>query len=400
MIAASDEEDGSSSDESFMDIFGLPPTKTTAPAASESNPLRRSARNQLCVTPQAKRMATAQEFHSSPLTIQSKRKKYDFESLLALNEQDGQARASAQRFAALLDQEKREKEAEKQALLDLDNASGEAMSLSQSTEDEGTTARKLKERMMESAVAAVARGEDEDEDGGAAGGMRVARALERADVGGRSKAYYFFEQTEPESALSTVMGRPFPAADATGVWSILADKQDRARHFQSGLPFDIQHHFKNIPDEIFLWVLDEVCSETRRDLAAEYVKLLRICEAQIERLVTPARLQQCFRSLGATKDVERLASHITQRTQSSDPYARQNWLCVENFLKLMGEASTSFSAATRTTAMQILLRLGMDPVAVENFGLLHEWRWTVDLIARSVRSSGWPSFVSGRVNLG
>lgn len=373
--------------------LGIFAPKTTAPAATGPKPARSSARNQPCVTPRAKRMATAREFHSSPLTIQAKRSKtLDFASMLALNEKDNQARLSAQRFTALLDQEKREKDAEKQALLDLGDSGGDPMSLSQSTEDEGTAARKLKERMMESAVA---HGED-DEKEGAAGDMRVARALERADVGASSKAYYFFEKNEPESALST--GQPFPTADATGVWSILADTQDRASHFQSGLPFDIQQHFKNLPDEIFLWVLDAVCSETRRGLAAEYVKLLRVCESQVGRLVTPDRLQQLFRSLGATRDVQHLSSPISERRQSNDPYPRRNWLCVENFLKLMGEVSTSFSPCTCTTAMQILLRLGMDPVAVENFGLLHEWRWTVDLVARSVPSSDWPSFVSGCVN--
>lgn len=409
MIAASDDEDDDSSAEwlqnPFDEIKPLEPTvSTTALPVKQSTPPRRSARNHPIVTPRAKRTATAQDFLSSPLTIQSKRKKYDFATLVALNEQDGAARASAQRFSALLEQEKKERERDTQMLdVHADNGvgatSGGAMSLSQETDDEGATARKLKERMMQSAVAAAARGEDEDEEEGAQGGMRIAKALQRADVGGRPKAYHFFEQTEPDHAISVVTGRPFPTADAKGDWSILADKQDRARHFQSGFLFDIQQHFKNIPDEIFLWVLSEVTSETRRVLAAEYVKLLRICGSQMERLVTPVIMKQLFRSLGATKDIQNLTSHITTRVESSDPYPQRNWLCLENFLKLMGVSAVSFSPSTRTTAMQILLRLGMDPVAMENFGMLNEWRWTVDLVVRSVPSSDWTSFVSKAVNL-
>lgn len=377
-----------------------PTASAAAPTASNTAPLGRSSRNHPCVTPRAKRTATAQEFHSSPLTIQSKRKKYDFATLIALNEEEEATRASAQRFSALLEREKKGKEAEKQKLDghtdddDDDDSSGGGKGLSQSAEDEGAAARQLKERMLEDALAAAARGEDEDEEGGSAGGMRVVRALERADVGGRLTSYYFFEQSEPKATLSAVAGRPFPTAAANGMWAILADAQDRARHFQSGFLFDIQLQFKNIPDEIFLWVLDEMCSETRRDLASEYVKLLRVCESQMERLVTPARLKQLFRSLGATRDVEGLSSHITLRAEPSDPYSRRDWLCLENFLQLMGVSSSSFSPSTRTACMQILLRLAMDPIAVENSGLVHEWRWTVDLVARSVPSSDWTSFVS------
>lgn len=392
VIAASDDEEGYSTDESFLNIFNVPPRKTTAPTTSPTAGKRKSPRNHPCVTPRAKRIATANEFPSSPLTIQSKRKMYDFAALLELNQEDEKTRASAQHFAALLEQEKKEKELEKLGF-EGQADSGQGTNLSLRAEDEGTSARQLKDRMLESAAAAAACGEDEDESG-APGGMRVVRALERADIGARPKAYYFFEQGEPEGAVSIVVGRPFPTAAATGPWAILADKQDRARHFQSGFPFDIQRLFKNIPDEIFIWVLDEVCSETRRDLSAEYVKLLGLCEAQLKQLVTPERLMQLFRSLGATKDVERLTLPITLREETSDPYPHRNWLCLENFLKLIGEISTSFSAPTRTVAMQILLRLGMDHVALQSFGLLHEWRWTVDLLARSVPSADWTSFVS------
>lgn len=400
MIKASDDED-ESSDEDFLDIFaGIQPRVTAAPpAAPAARPLRRSPHNHACVTPRAKRIATAQEFHSSPLTIQRKPKQYDFATILALTEEDEASRVSAQRFTALLEEEKKEKEREQRALngyADIDDeefdAGGEPMSLSQEAEDESAAARRLKERMRESAVAAAVHGvHDDDEGEGGPSGMRVVRALDRADLGGRAKTYYFFEQTEPEA---NVVGRTFPTAAAKDVWAILKDTEDRGRHFQSGFLFDLQKMFKNMPDEIFLWVLDEVCSETRRDLAAEYAKLLRLCNSQMERVLTPDRLKQLFRSLGATRDVERLNSHITLRTESGDPYSRRNWLCLENFLKLMGEGAASFNSATRTTAMQILLRLGMDPVAMENFGMLHEWRWTVDLVARSVPSRDWAGFVS------
>lgn len=415
VIAASSDEDGFASDDSSLpDIFSIgeprksknnatgnsPNAKNTASAAAARRPLH----NNPCVTPRAKRTAMAHEFHSSPLTIQAKRHKYDMATLLAFNEKDEATRASAQRFSALLEQDKRERERELEGQsADVKkggrhNKGGEedGDDDEEDEEDEGKAARQLKERMLESAVAAASRGEAENDEGsgsGDAGKMRIVRALERADVGRGPRSYYFFEQTEPDNTTS-VVGRPFPTASAEGVWAILADKQDRTRHFQSGFPFDIQQQFSNIPDEIFLWVLDEVCSERRKDLAAEYVKLLRICEDQVERLLTPVRLQQLFGNLGATKDIQHLSSPVTLREESTHPYLNRNWSCIENFLQLIGEVSRSFISSTRTTAMQLLLRLGMDSVALENFGLMPMWRWAVDLVARSVPSTEWTNFVS------
>lgn len=317
---------------------------------------------------------------------------------MALNQQYESACASSRRFAELLDQEKKGKTVAKQALhdhTDGDNADNDA-----STEDEATAARCLKERMIKSAIATAASKEGEEEEDGVPGGMRVARALERADVGDQPRSYFFFEQGESERSLPTIVGKPFPKAAAKYFWSILENPKDRTRHFLSGLPFDIQTQFGNIPDEIFLWVLDAMCTETRRDLATEYVKLLKACGSQLERLVTSDRLKQLFRNLGATKDVERLTSRITLQTEFTDSYSRRNWLCLENFLKFLAESSTSLSPSTRATAMQILLRLAMDPVALENVGLLQEWRWTVDLIARSVPGVDWMSFVGRPICIG
>lgn len=219
--------------------------------------------------------------------------------------------------------------------------------------------------------------------------MRIVRALERTDIGGDSRRYYFFEQKEPDL---DVVGRRFPKEKAKGAWAILGGAQDRARHFASGFPYSIQKKLGNMPDEIFLWVLDEVCSERRRPLQVEYRKLLSICHDQTQRLVTPTLLRQLFKNLGATKDVDELMARVTLREEASSPYPNRNWTCVENFLELLGAMADHLSPTTRLTAMQILLRLGMDGIAVENFGYAQKWREATDLVARSVPDEQWTSF--------
>lgn len=383
IIAASDDDFSDSDDDSLPDILmrnsGPAQSRQTGPAGTSG--AAPSAPLSLLATPRAKRTAAAHEFHSSPLTIQSKKQKQnrDMEALLEFARKDEETRVSAQRFSAMLEQE-----AEMQRR-------GAAAGDQEDEEDEpGTESRAaaaLKEHILEAATAA-AKSDGADEDG-AQNKMRVVRALQRAQVGGAKKVYYFFEQDEPEP---DIVGRKFPGSKAKGPWAVLDDAQDRGRHFASGFPYDIQKKLGNLPDEIFLWILDEVCSERRKTLQSEYIKLLSICTDQTARLVTPALLQRLFRQLGATKDVNNLMRPITLREEISNPYPGRDWSCVESILDLVGAVACHLTPASRSTAMQILLRLGMDSLAVENFGFTQKWRQAVDLVARSVPHVDWTSF--------
>lgn len=379
VIAASDDELDDSDDDSLPDILmrnsGPTAPRQTRPAraagAAPSAPLS------LLATPRAKRTAAAHEFHSSPLTIQSKKQKQDMQSLLEYARKDEETRASAQRFSAMLEQE-----AEMQRRSAAPGEDGE-----EEHGQEGRAAAALKEHILEAATAA-AKDEGGDEDG-TENKMRVVRALQRAEVSSARKVYYFFEQDEPEP---DVVGSKFPRAKAKGPWAVLDDAQDRGRHFASGFPYDIQKKLRNLPDEIFLWILDEVCSERRKALQSEYVKLLSICNDQTTRLVTPALLQKLFRQLGATKDVDNLMGPVTLREEFRHPYPSRDWSCVESMLDLVGAMARHLTPAARSTAMRILLRLGMDSLAVENFGFTQRWRQAVDLVARSVPDADWTSF--------
>lgn len=374
VIAASDDEFSDSDDDSLPDILrrNNAPTLPKLPRPAAAAP----APPGLLATPRGKRTAAAHEFHSSPLTIQSKKQKQDMKSLLEFARKDEEIRASAQRFSAML---------EKEAKMQRGGAAGDDQQ--QDEGQEGRAAAALKEHILEAATAA-ANGDGEDEDG-AENKMRVVRALQRAEVGSARKLYYFFDQVEPDP---DVVGRKFPKAKAKGPWAILNDAQDRGGHFASGFPYDIQKKLGNLPDEIFLWILDEVCSERRKTLQTEYVKLLSICNDQTSRLVTPALLQQLFRNLGATKDVDKLMGPVTFREEIPNPYPGRDWSCIECSLDLLGAMAFDFTSATRSTAMRILLRLGMDSLAVENFGFTQKWRQATDLIARSVPDGDWTAF--------
>lgn len=388
VIAASDDDDDlGSSDSDLPDMMAA-----IVPKRSVADP---------CVTPRAKRTATQNKgaLFDSPLSIRKKHK-YDLAALARMNNQDEEKMASELRVKEMEERGKKEaverqKEAAVRRAADNEDDDEDEDEDGDGYESDGEEAeekagKELKRRLLES-VKAEADAAEEDEE--SRGKMRVLRALERAaDAGTGRKTFYFFEQAEP-AAKGLVVGNAFPVAEAKGPWKILADKQDRVRHFQSGLPFDIQRMFGNLPDEIFLWVMNALCQERRMDLAAEYAKLLRTCDDHVHRLVTPALLQQLFKNLGATNQACQLSSAVALTDEAKDPYLDRSWPCLEHVLGLLGWVANALESGSRTTAMQILLRLGMDNVAVENFGLAQEWRWTVDLLARSVPARDWTSFV-------
>lgn len=238
-------------------------------------------------------------------------------------------------------------------------------------------------------IKASTKGADEDE---AANKARILKALDRTQVKSTRKRYYFFNQEEaPTSALGR---RPFPKEAAKGPWKILEDAKHRQIHFQSGMPYGIQEHMGGLPDEIFLWILEEVSFETNYDLRTEYVKLLSICHMQISRLVTPDRLRQLFANLGATKDIDNLEAAVGFRDEDSNPYTDRDWSRVRSILNLVASTSSYLNPNVLGTGMQILLRFGMDGIALENFGLTQDWRQAAESVARAVPNPAWSTFVS------
>lgn len=379
VIAGSDdEEDGFGSDDSddLPDVFDIGGPRRSAPLRKSS---RNHKSNNVLATPRRPRSGPAMDtFLSSPLTIQSKKRKFDLAELLRI---DGEDKA-AQSFVEKMAEEEAKRQARNEASVEHDDDNADI--------DEGEALEKL-QKVAQDTVAAGAANKDEVDQ--TAMTTQVSRVLVQSSGKNSRPGYLFFDESATSEGRGLTVENPFPVDKAEGAWAILAEKEDRTRHFQSGLPYEIQGWYQ-MPDELFLWILDEVCYETRRDVAAEYVNLLGLCEEQMRRLVTPAVMQKCFRHLGASKDVEKLASPIKVKKDVGEPYQSRNWTCLEKFLCLLETVAGFLQLDTLITTMQILLRLGMDRIAVENFGLAQEWRWTMDMIARSVPEDEWTNFVS------
>ena len=342
-----DEDDDGSDDDSLPDIFAVHKRPSPVPTPRRENP---------CVTPKAKR--TAMEFHSSPLTIMPKHK-YDMKALISHARKDDAAEASAQRLTALRDRDREEEESK-------------------------DIAAALRDHILES--------HDGNDEEGARSKMKLVRALERAEVANAEKRFYFFDLKESDS--SAVSRTPFPKTAAKGVWSFLRDPKERQSNFIVGQPHVIQSRKQNLPDEIFLWILDELASERSNQLQDAYVNLLGQCPQQVHRLLGQERLISLFSNLGATQDIKDLSSPINFIEEASQPYAGRDWSCLRATLAFITRAAADLDANSLTVAMKILLRLAMDTSLMDGNYIRTAYQLAVQALIPNVAGSAWDKFVS------
>lgn len=357
IIHGSDEEDDAS-DSSLPDLCALPrqvesPIAYPSPAPKDRNP---------CVTPRAKR--TAKEFHSSPLTLMPKYNlppKFDLKALLSHARKDDATEASAQRVSATISRKQ----------------SPSALSA------QNDPAAVLHKHVMDL-------GDGDDDEDAEVDKHKLRRAIDRTELGAARKRWYFFKQNfEPPPFSQT----PFPNAAATGRWRFLKDAKSRREDFENGIPQLMVTKQNDLPDEIFLWVLDQACLEPADSLRATYVGLLSVCNHHITRLVDADRLKQMFHSLGCRWESTDFSSRLDSIQEFNDPYPGRTWSQLRSVLQFLSVAAPHMSPACLTCATNILLRLGIDTVVIENPDIMVAYEEALANIADNVAANHWHEFV-------
>ncbi|AEO54861.1 hypothetical protein MYCTH_2297981 [Thermothelomyces thermophilus ATCC 42464] len=358
VIRASDDEDDDDlgSDDDFPELFARPARSCRPVQAPEKE-------RSVYATPNAKRRVI--EFHSSPLTINT-RHKFDMKALVKHAAADNALEESEQRTAALLAQESPTAHCgvpAKGAHASLHDAMLDVLSDPEGSQDEGNRGRLL-------------------------------RAVKRTEASVGRKEWYFFDRQGPTNDSAEMeIRRTFPKAKATGVWAFLGQEQHRSEVFEDGLPYNVQCRMQNLPDEIFQWVLDEAPRAKSRKLRDEYVRLLGVCPDQIRRLLDDKAILELFQNLGASeRALSTGAAPPSGSLEEGAPYPEHDRVRLETVLRVLSTSAHALGigALTRTTA--ILLRLGIDNLVREDQAVAAEYQDALHRIVMAVPWRLWDNF--------
>ncbi|PHH88847.1 hypothetical protein CDD83_6973 [Cordyceps sp. RAO-2017] len=344
-IAASDddESDGGSSDASLEDLsvlLGRHKPVTTAPAQQQT-----PQRNPYA-TPRAKRTAVA--FHSSPLTYLPKHK-FDFKALAQDARLDDATVASsirAKEAAAAATEWSADNAASDDAFIEI-----------------------VKER-------------------GGQDAQKVLRAVQRSGPTQSQPRYCFFD---PD--YTTPPARPVPKVDKNGPWRLLTQGSltVREQHLASGLPQTIVHKTKSLPDALLDWILDELSIQQSAIMRQEFCNIVADCPEQVERLVTPRRLQELFIRLGAHEHIGRQDAGPSVSNLAHEPYQDRDWSCLQSFLWLLGTISRHLSVPAAQYATQTLLWMSMDRLLICNPDILMEFERAIQCLVEAIPGPSWDS---------
>jgi hypothetical protein len=370
-VVIEDSDDGSNdSDDSLPDLLSR---SAAVPAPAPSRPVVD------ITTPRAKR--TALEFHSSPLTLQPRqqRHKFDMDALLSHVQRDEAANASAVRVAAVLEEEISRKQTVK--------ARSE---LAGQSSREQTSAELLGD-IMEAMP---------DMDG--ENGQRLLRAVKRTEGLARRKQWYFFGD-----GLSTqqTKRKPFPTKVATGAWKFLFHPETRRSEMQRGMVSAVMQRGHILPDEIFSWILDEICIERNTGLSHAYQSLIRSGKdanqldkepsEQLRHLLDEPRLQLWFQQAGVA-DQALLVSDKVYDVGEHDKALRDHadWHSLRMMLTALASVSRWMALRPVIYTMNMLLRMSLDPVLHRNLDIFHLYTDAVGSLLEAIEPRDWDIFVS------
>lgn len=353
VIRGSDDEDSEDSDDSLESL-----SEIAARNRKPGQPVLASP------TPKAKRVASGSSRAAPVVQLQPQKHKYDLKALLKHAREDDAADESARRA---------------ETLLRLDNAN--KVTEVPKGEDEPYP------KYMREAAKELLHGDEEGSKGD-----KLVRAMERTTGDASRPQYYFFEF----EVLSRDVNRiPFPKIAARKQWSFLADTSTREETFVRGLPTALASKGKELPEELYQWILDEVCLEENVQLRMQYCNLISLCRENTHRLVDANRLQEILESIGSRKFPDDNSKwHFSPGIEQ--PYGERNWSPVSTFLKLLERMAPNLAPESLIGGIQILIRMSLDPIVSRDIRIRIDHSSAIEALVSAVPGRGeqWNDFVS------
>jgi hypothetical protein len=355
VIQNSDGED-EDSDSSLEDLSALL-------AAKSSEVRAKQAISGITPSTPPKYSASNVNFHFSPLPVLSKYK-FDLQSLVSRTEDLEAIEASSKRVKAML------------ASKDEDEDKDTAMS------DHAAELANFPHGALLGSV--VADREDLE-------AHKVTRAIMRTEATTTEKRWYFFDTM---SSTPKPKRTSFPSKAVPEKWKrALDDPKTRYQTFISGFAENMVALGMRLPDELFLWVLDEACLEASDLLRASYVATLRESTEQIKRLLSPDLVVKVFQRLGGSSTGTEITQKIVPITKLVHPYSNRDWTKLLLIVNFFGQISRPLQQKSRTTVICMLLRMSVDHVVYENVDLLDSIQGTISRLCKYTPNEDWEACV-------
>jgi hypothetical protein len=305
---------------------------------------------------------SALDFHSSSLAVLPKYK-FDLKSLISHAETDEATEASSKRVKAMI-------------------ASKEDESIMVPRDDGVDGAKFVHGNLLESVVV-------DKEDGEL---QKVTRALMRTEAIITEKRWYFFDT---QSKSTKPKRQPFPTASVPQNWKgDLVDPQLRHHTFVSGFAEDMVSYGRTLPDELFLWILNEVCFESQDVLRNSYCNILKESSEQVHRLIVPDLIRKTLQALGGSSVAVNVTQKIIPAPALTNPYTTQDLAKLRSVVKLFGQFAKSLQQKSRTYIISMLQRMSVDHVVFENVDLLDSVQETIYRLCRYTPEDKWEISVS------
>ncbi|KAK8005274.1 hypothetical protein PG990_011311 [Apiospora arundinis] len=353
VIRGSDDEDDFSDDslESLSEIAGL--QRKPKPAALATT------------MPKAKRVASGSSRAAPAAQKQPPKHRFDLKALIKHSQENDAMDESVRRA---------------EALLKLDDANKKAAEArKEKAEPQPTDMREAAKELL--------RGDEEG-----AKGDKLARAMNRTAGDASQPQYYFFEFEAPSRNPRKT---PFPKLTAKSQWSFLADTSTREEIFVRGLPTALASKGKELPEELYQWILDEVCLEKNMQLRMQYCNLIALCRGNTRRLVDVKRLQKILESIGSRKFPEE-NSKWNLSPGLEQPYGERNWSPVSAYLKLLERIAPDLAPESTIGAIQILIRMSLDPIVSRDIRIRIDHFSAIEALVSALPGTGehWDGYCS------
>ena len=192
---------------------------------------------------------------------------------------------------------------------------------------------------------------------------RLQTAIRRTEALQYSQSWSFFE----DHLGHTLRHRGvFPAIEDQRLGPVLDESVSRQQAFLSGYVGEYATK-ASLPEELLLWIMDEICFETRDDLRYSYTDTLKHATVQLSPLITLEHIDTLFRKLGATATATNIEKPVVPQAVLSQNIEHVSRPCLLSILDLLGGIAGSLAAECRTHIFCLLCRLALDQSIVKDF---------------------------------